>query len=378
MTIKPKIIKTSTVPMSLDIFCREQLRELSERYDVVVLSSSGKELDELGCREGVRTVSVEMERHISPFKDIKSLLQLVSCFRNERPWMVHSMTPKAGLLCMVAACVARVPRRVHTFTGLVWPTTRGLKRRVLKAADRLLCRCATHIIPEGEGVKRDLQEGGITKKSLKVLANGNVRGIDLDYFAKTPEVMACAENNRKADVLTFLFVGRLVGDKGIVELVDAFDRLYSENKKVRLVLVGSEEWHLDPLPQSTLEKIKSHEAIDAVGYQNDVRHWLAAADVFVFPSYREGFPNVVIEAGAMELPSIVTDINGSNEIIVSGENGLIVPVKDVAALHDAMSRFVQDGSLRAKMAKQARVMVESRYDCHMVRQALYDFYASLE
>ena len=377
MAFKRKIIKASTVPVSLDTFCRGQLKELSSQYEVVALSSSGRELDELGRREQVRTIAVEMQRHISPINDLKSLLKLWSCFRRERPWLVHSMTPKAGLLCMVAAWLARVPRRVHTFTGLVWPTQRRFKRALLKMMDRLLCACATHIIPEGQGVKRDLECGKITSKPLRVLANGNVRGIDLQQYALSADVVAQADKLRSRDCLTFVFVGRLVGDKGINELVEAFEMLQREINEVRLVLVGEAEGNLDPLKPETLKAIENNVAINAVGRQKDVRPWLAAADVFVFPSYREGFPNVVIEAGAMDLPSIVTDINGSNEIVIDGQNGLIVPPRQVEELMNAMKRMVKDTALRDKMAACSRQMIADRYDSTLVRRALYEFYEQL-
>jgi glycosyltransferase involved in cell wall biosynthesis len=234
--------------------------------------------------------------------DLVSLMRLIACFRREKPWMVHSMTPKAGLLCMMAAWVAREPRRVHTFTGLVWPTKRGAKRLLLKTMDRLLCACATHIIPEGQGVKRDIENGRITSKPMRVLANGNVRGIDLEHYSLSPQIKAEAERLRCADKLTFVFVGRLVADKGINELVEAFDIVSRNRNDVRLVLVGGQETKLDPLTDKTLATIEANENIVAVGQQSDVRPWLAAADVFVFPSYREGFPNVVIEAGTMGLP----------------------------------------------------------------------------
>ena len=377
MAYKRKIIKASTVPVSLDTFCRGQLKELSYHYEVVALSSSGRELDELGRREQVRTITVDMQRHISPINDLKSLLKLWSCFCRERPWLVHSMTPKAGLLCMVAAWLARVPQRVHTFTGLVWPTQTGAKRLLLKMMDRLLCACATHVIPEGQGVKSDLETGKITSKPLRVLANGNVRGIDLDHYSLTSQVKAETECLRCNDKLTFVFVGRLVGDKGINELVEAFEMLQREVDGVRLVLVGEAESNLDPLKFETLKAIENNEDIEAVGQQSDVRPWLAAADVFVFPSYREGFPNVVIEAGAMGLPSIVTDINGSNEIVIDGQNGLIVPPRQVEGLMNAMKLMVKDSALRGKMAACSRQMVADRYDCKLVRQALYEFYASL-
>ncbi|WP_304806216.1 glycosyltransferase, partial [uncultured Muribaculum sp.] len=300
--------------------------DLTKEYEVGVLSSPGEEwamLDKYG--DAVKRLEVPMERHISPLRDLRSLWRLVRVFRRERPDMVHSMTPKAGLLCMLAAWITRVPVRVHMFTGLVFPTATGLKRRILMATDRLTCACATHVLPEGEGVKRDLLNNGITRKPIKVLGYGNCRGIDLDRFDPTlSEVQAEAAKLRKPEVFTFIAIGRLVGDKGINELVAAFSCLNRELPATRLILVGPQEKELDPLSPATLSEIESNPAIEAVGNQADVRPWLAAADCHVLASYREGFPNVVIEAGAMGLPSIVTDINGANEIIVEGKNGTIV------------------------------------------------------
>ena len=378
MQKKKKIIRVTTVPTSLDTFCKDMLRELNETYDVVAVSSPLPELDVVAQREGVRTVAVKMERRISIIRDIKSLWQLYRLFLKERPWLVHSMTPKAGLLSMVAGWLTRVPNRVHTFTGLVWPTATGLNRAILKTTDRILCACATRIIPEGNGVKQDLIKGKITRKPLKVLANGNVRGIDLTHYARTQDVEEQASRIRKDGILTFVFIGRLVRDKGIHELVEAFVKLNEKYPQTRLVLVGRSEPQLDPLSPEAQAIIDTHESIEAVGEQSDVRPWLAASDVLTFPSYREGFPNVVIEAGAMGLPSIVSDINGCNEIILPGENGVIVPPRNAEALYEAMEKMCVDSEYRKALTVNARELVASRFDCHIVRQALYDFYASLE
>lgn len=378
MQKKKKIIRATTVPTSLETFCKDMLRELNQRYEIVAVSSPLPELEVVATREGVRTIAVKMERRISLKRDIVSLWQMYKVMRRERPWMVHSMTPKAGLMCMVAAWLARVPRRVHTFTGLVWPTATGLNRMILKTTDRILCACATHIIPEGNGVKNDLINGKITRKPMKVLANGNVRGIELDHYRCTAEVEEETAKIRKEGVLTFVFIGRLVRDKGIHELVEAFVRLNKENPLTRLVLVGRTEAELDPLNEETQHIINTHDAIEAVGSQKDVRPWLAASDVLAFPSYREGFPNVVIEAGAMGLPSIVTNINGCNEIIIPGENGVIIPPRDADALYEAMKGLCENDEKRASLTKNARESIASRFDCQIVRRALYDFYASLE
>lgn len=389
-----KIIRTSTVPMSLNTFCKELLKDLKENegYEVIAVSSPESELSEIEKREGVKTYGVRMERHISPLKDLVSLWKLIRVFRKEKPNMVHSITPKAGLLSMMAAWICRVPVRLHTFTGLVFPTETGLKQKILILTDRITCDCATHISPEGEGVKKDLINYGITKKPLKVLGHGNVRGIDLEHY--NPELPEVIEETNKIKEkflvvskglgnslynkpFVFAFVGRLVKDKGINELISAFSKVTREFPDTKLLLVGPEERDLDPLDCETINEIENNPGIIAVGSQKDVRPWLLAADALVFPSYREGFPNVVIEAGAMGLPSIVTNINGSREIIKDGENGIIIPPGDEECLYHAMSRFVENPGKVRSMGQTSRPMVASRYEQGYVRQCLKDYYKEI-
>ena len=385
-----KIIRACTVSMSIG-FVRGMLPDLNKKYEVVMLSSPGAEMDEVESKGLARCVVVPMERRISPIKDFISLCKLIKVFKREKPDMVHSMTPKAGLLCMMAGRLTHVPVRIHTFTGLVWPTSKGLQRKILKLTDKITCFCATHIIPEGEGVLNDLRKGGITRKPMKVLGYGNVKGIDMERFSQRPEVMTLAKSLRDDDVFTFLFVGRIVRDKGINELVEAFEKLNAEKPNTRLVLVGRYEDHLDPIYVKTKESINKNPQIEAVGpvFGDDLLAYYAAADCFVFPSYREGFPNTVMEAGAMGLPSIVTDINGSREIITNDngndnikdnanvnvkKNGIIIPSKDVKALYEAMKLMVTDDNLRNTMVANARPMIESRYEQGFVRKCLYDYY----
>ena len=374
---RKKIIRTSTVSTSLNTFCRGTLRRLAQTYDVVAVSTPDDELHEMAQREGVRVVGVAMRRPISPLHDLRSLLRLIRVFRRERPDMVHSITPKAGLLSMIAAWVCRVPVRLHTFTGLVFPTATGLKKKILMLTDRITCACATHIVPEGEGVKNDLINYGITRKPLRVLGYGNVRGVDMQHYSRTPEVMAAAQPIMRSGVFTFVFVGRVVRDKGINELVQAFARLNAQESATRLILVGRFEDNLDPVSPQTRQTIEQNDSIEAVGSQADVRPWLAASDALVFPSYREGFPNVVLEAGAMGLPSIVTAINGSREIVVEGKNGVIVPPRDADALYAAMMRFVQQPRQVAEMAANAREMIASRFEKSFVEQCLIDYYKEI-
>lgn len=419
MTVHRKIIRACTVSMSLG-FVRGMLPDLMNRYEVVLLSSPGSEMDDIKSKFGVKGIAVPMERHISLIRDIKSLMALIKVFRKEKPDMVHSMTPKAGLLCMLAAWLTRVPVRVHTFTGLVWPTATGLTRRILMATDWLTCACATHIIPEGEGVKMDLLNHGITKKPLKVLGYGNVRGIDLDLFSieniklriennPDTEIARLEEIIKKLDSLfTFLFVGRIVRDKGINELVAAFTKLNKEMLGTRLILIGCYEDNLDPVSDETHQMIEKHPNIEAVGelFGDELIANYAATDCYVFPSYREGFPNTVLEAGAMGLPCIVTDINGSREIISNlndnpkpndcsaprdaclskshnfnvndnlqiRDNGIVIPPKDEEALYEAMKLMVTNAEMRQRMAGNARRMIAERYEQGYVRKCLLDFY----
>jgi glycosyltransferase involved in cell wall biosynthesis len=381
--LKSKIIRTSTIALSLNFLLKGQLAFLQNHYEVVAVSGMDEHLETVGLREGVKTASVSMQRSIHPVKDIISLWQLYRLFRKEKPQIVHSITPKAGLLSMTAAYFAGVPIRIHTFTGLIFPTRKGMMQRVLIAMDKLLCRFATKIIPEGEGVKQDLIQYNITKKPLHVLANGNVNGIDITYF--DPEQFL---NNEKADLknklsivpgdFVFIFVGRLVGDKGINELVEAFRMLSIDEMKVKLLLVGPLEKELDPLAPKTLEEIDRNRNIISVGFQRDIRPYFAIADALVFPSYREGFPNVVMQAGAMGLPGIVSNINGCNEIIIEGVNGTIIPVKDATAICQAMKRLKEDADYRTHLQKNARPLIVSRYQQRVIWEALLQEYKQLE
>lgn len=389
--MKIKLIRSSTVPTSLTSFLNGVFEVLMSNYELLLVSSPGKELDELHNKYGVKTIGVSMQRRFSPLKDFISLWKLILVFHKEKPYMVHSMTPKAGLLCMLAAWITRVPRRVHTFTGLVWPTATGLTRKILMATDWLTCACATHIIPEGKGVMNDLQQH-ITHKPMRVLGYGNVRGVDMDYWRKANASSNKLREIKRDDVFTFIFVGRIVRDKGINELIAAFDKL-SQEHKVRLLLVGTFEDALDPVSESTKKIIEVNTSIEYLGpqYGTDLLACYAASDCFVFPSYREGFPNTVLEAGAMELPSIVTDINGSREIIVCKneenvspikdmklcDNGIIIPPRNEDLLYKAMEEVFKNDSVRAAMASQAREMVASRFEQSFVQKCLLDFYEEI-
>lgn len=378
-----KLFRISTVPVSLNILLKGQLKYLDEYFDVTAISGKGADLEEVAQRENVKTYALEMQRQISPVKDVISLIKLYLYFKKEKPDIIHSITPKAGLLSMIAGKLAGVPIRIHTFTGLVFPYKKGMMQKILILMDKLLCICATNIYPEGRGVKNDLIEYGITQKPLKILGNGNINGIDLDYF--NPDLYSEKDSlsireklNIGQNDFVFLFVGRLVGDKGINELVKAFSELpRSSNQNIHrniLLLVGPYEDDLDPLLPGTIIEIENNPNIISVGFQKDVRPYFAISDVFVFPSYREGFPNVLLQAGAMGKFSIVTDINGSNEIIENQINGTIIPVRNEIALKLEMMNAIKLLKKNQDLKNICRMRIKNMFEQSIIWEVLKNEY----
>ena len=382
MRSKIKIIRTSTIALSLDVLLKGQLKFLNENFDVVAISGKDNHLEKIEKREGVKTINVSMSRPIHLIKDLISLYKLYLVFKKEKPTIVHSITPKAGLLSMTAGYFSSVPIRIHTFTGLIFPHKKGLFQKLLILMDKILCFFATHVYPEGKGVKNDLLKFKITKKPLKVIANGNVNGIDTEYFSQSNISVNQREDlkqilNIKPSDFVFTFVGRVVKDKGINELISSFKKINNQNKNVKLILVGQLEQNLDPILPETGKFIENEKSVISVGYQEDIRHYLAITDVFVFPSYREGFPNVVLQAGAMDLPIIATNISGSNEIIEHKENGILINKKDEDSLYKAMKQMINNNDLRTKLSHNAREIIVQNYKQDIVWSALLDEYNSI-
>jgi len=352
-------------------------------YDVTGIASNGPHHKAIQENEGIRTVQVRINRKINILEDIVSLYTLYRLFKKEKPFIVHSLTPKAGLLSMMAAYLSGVPHRMHTFTGLIFPTQTGLMKKVLIFFDKVICFCATNVYPEGEGVKRDMIRYGITKKPLHVIGNGNVNGIDLSHF--DPDLY---NTEKQAEIrnelgiensdFVFSFIGRIVFDKGIVEMITSFIEVCKHHKNLKLLLVGPYEKKLDPLPAEIEEEIENNLNIISVGWQKDVRPFFAITNVFVFPSYREGFPNVVLQCGAMGKFSIVTDINGSNEIVRHGVNGVIIPSKNIQALTEAMSRCIENRLDYEFPKLEYRELIAKKYSQNFVWNAQLNEYKALE
>ncbi|MEP6594738.1 MAG: glycosyltransferase family 4 protein [Ginsengibacter sp.] len=365
---RKKLIRITTIPLSLKVLLKQQLKFMSAHYDVLAVASPEKMLDEVAASEGVRTAAVLMTRTISPVKDIKALWQLYRLFKKEQPSIIHTHTPKAGLLGMIAAKMAGVSIRMHTVAGLPLMETKGIKKRMLEWVERLTYTCATKVYPNSKNLAEYiLQNKYCASKKLKVLGNGSSNGIDTDFFQLNPNILFAANNLRerlqvKKDDFVFVFIGRLVKDKGMEELVDAFSRLKKTHRNSKLLLVGHYEPELDPLSNDTVQLIQEDNDIMQVGFQADIRPYLAISDVLTFPSYREGFPNVPMQAACMNIPSIVTDINGCNEIIEDGKNGLIIPPKNSEALYQAMEALITNRSLYDALKANARRLIVEKYD----------------
>ena len=365
--VKTKLIRITTVPISLEKLLENQLRFMNSFFEVTAVSSDAQRLQQFGKDQGVDIFHVDLTRKITPIKDLKAVVKLYKFLKKEKPSIVHTHTPKAGIVGMLASKLAGVPIRMHTVAGLPLMEVSGIKRRVLNIVEKLTYSCATKIYPNSRGLKEFIIKEKLTsERKLKILGNGSSNGIDTKHFSPSQvsdleKLQLRTDLNISKNDFVFVFVGRLVGDKGINELVQAFTKMSKTHTNSKLLLVGPLETDLDPLLPNTLNEIKMNDAIIYTGFQNDVRPYLAISDVLVFPSYREGFPNVVMQAGAMGLPSIVTDINGCNEIIRSDVNGIIIPVKDMQAIYNAMKKLVSDKSYYNKVQESSRQMIEKNY-----------------
>ncbi len=433
MAERPRLLRITTASISLKLLLRGQITFFQRQgFEVLTVSADGPEVNDL-LSEGISHQVVPMTRIITPFQDVMCLWQLIQVIRKFKPDIVHTHTPKAGLLGMMAAWMCSVPVRMHTVAGLPLMEAKGVKRMVLKLTERITYACAGKVYPNslglldyiirefgagveggqlpvsgfefqvdegkgsrlrvaggrlpGDGERVEIHESKVKVKvqrlKFKVIGRGSSNGIDSDYFLRTEGLVDAGRAIREryqipGEAMVFSFVGRVVRDKGIVELVEAFKKL-AAFRDARLILVGPYEQELDPLPEEVLQFIQQDKRVIAAGYQHDVRPWMIASDVFVFPSYREGFPNVVMQAACLEVPCIVSDINGCNEIIEDKVSGLIVPVKEAGALHHAMGCLATDRKLRKAFASKAREFVVSNFDQQFVwRELLREYRGLLE
>ena len=378
-----KLIRVTTVPLSLEKLLENQARFFSKHFDITLVSSDKNKLQEIANNQGVDYFPLGLTRKITPLQDLLCLIRFTFFLRQEKPHFVHSHTPKAGIIGMLAAYIARVPVRMHTVAGLPLIEATGVKRWVLNNVERLTYFFATHVYPNSKGLQDFIiQHEFCDQQKLKILGAGSSNGIDTSYFdpkqitTNQKHALKAKLNIEPTDYI-FSFVGRLVGDKGINELIQAFAAVSKKHTAAKLILVGHTETDLDPLLPETIHSIEFNENIIEVGFQKDIRPYLAITDAFTFPSYREGFPNVVLQANAMGIPCIVSNINGSNEIIKNGNNGLIVPLKDVETLHQKMSLLLENPNQIKWSETIIREAITSRFERKVFWNLLLEEYKKL-
>ena len=363
---RPRLLRVTTVPVSLHLLLRDQFAYMKEQgFEVLTVSADGQEKNEI-LKQGISHQVVNMTRSITPVRDLIALIHLIMVIRKFKPQIVHTHTPKAGLLGMLASWICRVPVRMHTVAGLPLMEAKGLTKKILKITESITYSCAHWVYPNSLGLLDYMKQSfsGFQSK-MKIIGKGSSNGIDISHFRRTHELERQAAEIRSQfsinKEITFSFVGRLVKDKGIVELVEAFKRIEKEIPS-KLLLVGSFEEDLDPLPQGIMDFVRNDSNVILAGFQQDIRPWMIASDIFVFPSYREGFPNVVMQAACLGLSCIVSDINGCNELIQNNETGKIVPAKNVDLLYESMKALVENGPERELYGQRCQEYVMKNFD----------------
>lgn len=377
----PLLIRITTVPASLKTLLKGQMKYMKQQgFEVIMISAGGAETEEVKKNEGCEHIAVPLTRTINPLNDLRCLIELVRLFRKYRPDIVHTHTPKAGLLGMLAAFICRVPVRMHTVAGLPWIDFKGFSRLMMIQLEKLNFFLADAVYPNSENLLRLMQQYNIGKTNMKVLAFGTSNGIDTNWYSQTADGIKkksqqlLTQCNVPQNARVWIFVGRLVKDKGIGELLRAFIQLQKEFHDDQLWLVGEEEPDRDPLTNEQKHLIETNASIIKWGFQNDIRPFLAASGLLVFPSYREGFPNVPLQAASMECAMILSNINGCNEIVEDGVNGLLVPAKTHVELYKAMHKLRTESELQIYFASNASSLVKNKFEQRRVWDAVYKEY----
>jgi glycosyltransferase involved in cell wall biosynthesis len=379
----PKLIRITTVPLSLKLLLSGQMKYMKEQdWEVIMVSADGREVAQAIKNEGVRHEVIPFTRKITPLDDLVCIWKLIQLFRREKPDIVHTHTPKAGLLGMIAANLAGVKTRIHTLAGIPAMAAEGRKKTLLESVEKWTYSNATEVWPNSVGLRKFvLQKELCSEYKLRIIGKGSSNGVDLEKFNR--EVLK--ENHLVAatmrimpgeDDFIILSVGRLVRDKGIEELVSAFlnSKIVSKSK---LVLLGGFEQDLDPLSPETVQTIQDHPKIIQIDWSDHVAHYLALADVLVHPSHREGFPNVILEAGAMQVPVICSDIIGNTDIIVQQKTGLIFPVKDALVLREALEFSFVKRDKMAQYAANLYLEIVNNYDRKFLHKEIFSNYQRL-
>ena len=380
----PKLIRITTAPISLNVLLRGQMRYMNEHgFEVVMVSSDGNELETVKANEQCRHHIIPMTRRMTPFKDLRCLWLLYRFFKKEKPDIVHSHTPKAGLLAMMAAKLAGVKLRIHTIAGLRYVTTKGFGRRVLIAMEKLTGKSATHVWPNSFSLEKFIKENRLVDpKKLEVIGWGSSNGINLTRYSVTAlKEEKLLETKRiiqyDSKLIYFLSVGRIVHDKGMDELLNAFVRLHAVNPDVRLILVGAFEDEVDPVSDKARLLIKTHPAVIMAGWSDAVEYFMPLSFALVHPSHREGFPNVLLQAGAMNCPIICSRIEGNIDIVEHLKTGLIFEVKNEEQLFQQMDYALKNQALLKQYSGVLRSNIEQHFDQPIVHSLLHKKYHEL-
>lgn len=373
-----KLCFVTASPVSLRVFMRNHILCLADRYEVVAVADFSPEDLSNDWLPGVRLVPIPIARQINLISDLRALVALQRFFRSERFDVVHSVTPKAGLLAMTAARLAGVQHRIHCFTGQVWATRKGLMRVLLKCADRVIATNANHILTDSVSQREFLEREGIVRPGqAEVLGAGSISGVDLDRFHPDEEMHKRIRSDWGVPLMAclFLFVGRLNRDKGVLDLAQAFAQLARDRDDVWLAVVGPDETGIgnefEQLCGNALSRVRR------LNYTTTPEHAMAAADVFVLPSYREGFGSVVIEAAACGVPAVASHIYGLTDAVEENVTGLLYPPGDIVALRDCLQRLCGDSALRHKMGTAAHLRVQEDFSMHSVTAAHLAYYENL-
>ena len=380
---RPRLIYVVTHPMAARLLLRGQLAYMRQRgFDVAVVASPGRDLDEVAEREGVETIAVPMLRAIRPYHDARALLALYRLFRERRPDLVSAGTTKAGLLGTLAARLAGVPACVYTLRGLRMETAQGAQRTLLSLTEHAASKAAHRVLAVSPSLSRAFVAGGFAPAAkVTVVGRGSSNGVDFERFTPSPERRTSAQALQArlgipegAPVIGF--VGRFTRDKGIAELVEAFGRIHRRHPDVRLLLVGDFERE-DPVPEATVEEIKRHEAVIQAGFVADVAPYYGVMDVLAFPSHREGFPNVPLEAAAAGVPTVGAATTGTVDAIEDGATGRLVPRGDADALTNALLGYLEDEALRRRHGEAARERVAAHFRSEQVWEGIGDAFTRL-
>ncbi len=380
----PKLLRITTAPISLNVLLPGQMKYMREQgFDVLMVSSDGPELKAVLEREGCRHHIIPMTRKMSPLADLRCLWLLYRLFRKEKPDIVHSHTPKAGLLAMLAAKMAGIQLRLHTVAGLRYVTTKGMSRRILIAMEKLTGMAATHVWPNSASMKAFIEANHlVASRKLEVIGKGSSNGVNLSRYnraALKPEKLdqVKAQINYDPSLFYFLSVGRIVHDKGMDELLQAFSRIHQLYPQTRLVIVGAFEDEVDPVSATAREMIQTHPAVIAAGWSDAVEYFMALSNVLVHPSHREGFPNVLMQAGAMGCPIICSAIDGNIDIVTHQVTGLRFTVRNEDELFRQMQMAVTQPASLESYAQQLHQQVQTYYDQRVVHDLLRSRYLQL-